>query len=106
MMLNAGVTEMRTQVLETTFEVRVPVPLVRLGFDQHEIQRRLSEWLVLSLFTEGRISSGKAARLLNISRVEFLNLLRARGIAYVNFTPDELTEELAAVESLQVRTAP
>jgi predicted HTH domain antitoxin len=106
MMLNAGVTEMRNQVLETTFEVRVPVPLVRLGFDQHEIQRRLSEWLVLSLFTEGRISSGKAARLLNISRVEFLNLLRARGIAYVNFTPDELTEELAAVEALQVRITP
>ena len=25
---------MRTQVLETTFEVRVPVPLVRLGCDQ------------------------------------------------------------------------
>ena len=97
---------MRNQVLETTFEVRVPVPLVRLGFDQHEIQRRLSEWLVLSLFTEGRISSGKAARLLNISRVEFLNLLRARGIAYVNFTPDELTEELAAVEALQVRITP
>jgi predicted HTH domain antitoxin len=47
---------------------------------------------------EGRISSVKAARLLNISRVEFLNLLRARGIAYVNFTPDELAEELAAVE--------
>ena len=89
---------MRSQVQETTFEVRVPVPLVRLGFDQYEIQRRLSEWLVLSLFTEARISSGKAARLLNISRVEFLDLLRARGIAYVNFTPDELTEELAAVE--------
>lgn len=86
---------MTIQALETTFEVRVPVPLVRLGFDQHEIQRRLSEWLVLSLFTEGRISSGKAARLLNISRVEFLSLLRARGIAYINFTPDELAEELA-----------
>jgi predicted HTH domain antitoxin len=105
-MLSAGVTEMRTQVLETTFEVRVPVSLVRLGFDQHEIQRRLSGWLVLSLFTEGRISSGKAARLLNISRVEFLNLLRARGIAYVNFTPDDLAEELAAVEALQVKTTP
>ena len=97
---------MTIQTLETTFEVRVPVPLVRLGFDQHEIQRRLSEWLVLSLFTEGRISSGKAARLLNISRVEFLSLLRARGIAYINFNSDELAEELAAVETLQVRAAP
>jgi predicted HTH domain antitoxin len=93
-------------MLEATFEVRVPVPLVRLGFDQNEIQRRLTEWLVLSLFTEGRISSGKAARLLNISRVEFLALLRARGIAYVNYAPDELAEEFAAVEALEVKPAP
>lgn len=97
---------MNTQTLETTFQVQVPAPLVRLGFDQHEIQRRLSEWLVLSLFTEGRISSGKAARLLNISRVAFLSLLRARGIAYINFTPNELAEELAAVDSLQISAAP
>jgi predicted HTH domain antitoxin len=80
------------------FEVRVPAPLLRFGFDQNEIQRRLTEWLVLSLFTEGHISSGKAARLLNLSRIEFLALLRARGIAYINYTPDELAEELAAVE--------
>jgi predicted HTH domain antitoxin len=97
---------MSAQVLETTFEVRVPVPLVRLGFDQHEIQRRLSEWLVLSLFTEGRVSSGKAARLLNISRVEFLAVLRARGVAYINYTPDELAEEFAAVEALEVKAIP
>lgn len=94
---------MSTRVLETTFEVRVPLPLVRMGFDQQEIQRRLSDWLVLSLFTEGRISSGRAARLLNISRGDFLALLRARGIAYVNYTPDELAEEFAAVESLDVK---
>jgi predicted HTH domain antitoxin len=58
--------------------------------------------LVLSLFTEGRISSGKAARLLNISRTEFLALLRSHGIVYVNYTPDELAEEFAAVEALQI----
>jgi predicted HTH domain antitoxin len=97
---------MSSRIPEATFEVRVPVPLVRLGFDQNEIQHRLAEWLVLSLFTEGRISSGKAARLLNISRVEFLALLRARGIAYVNYTPDELSEEFAAVEALEVQVTP
>ena len=96
---------MDARLLETTFEVRVPLPLVRMGFDQHEIQRRLSDWLVLSLFTEGRISSGKAARFLNISRVEFLALLQAHGIAYVNYTADELAEEFAAVEALEVKVA-
>ena len=88
--------------LETTLEVRVPTPLLRFGFDQDEVQRRLTEWLVLSLFTEGRISSGKAARLMNISRVEFLAVLRARGIAYINYTPGELAEEFAAVRDLEV----
>jgi predicted HTH domain antitoxin len=88
---------------ETTFEVRVPTWLLQFGFDQDEIQRRITEWLVLSLFAEGHISSGKAARLLNLNRFEFLALLRARGIAYINYTPDELAEEFAAVEALEVK---
>jgi len=87
---------------ETTFQVRVPTPLLRLGFDQNEVQHRITEWLVLSLFTEGHISSGKAAHLMNISRIEFLAVLRARGIAYINYTPDELAEEFAAAETLEV----
>ena len=97
---------MDARLAETTFEVRVPVPLVRMGRNQREIQRRLSDWLVLSLFTEGRISSGRAARLLNISRAEFLALLQSHGIAYVNYTPDELAEEFAAVEALRVKVVP
>jgi predicted HTH domain antitoxin len=56
--------------------------------------------MVISLFTEGRISSGKASKILGISRVEFLALLRERGVAYIDYTPDELAEEFAAVEAL------
>ena len=87
---------------EATFEIRVPAPLLRYGFDQDDIQRRVTEWLVLSLFTEGHISSGKAARLLTMNRIEFLALLRARGIAYINYTPEEMEEEFAAVQALEV----
>ncbi len=87
---------------EATFQVRVPAPLLQYGLDQSEIQRRLVEWLVLSLFSEGHVSSGKAARLLNFTRVEFLALLRSRGIAYVNYTADELSEEFDAVNRSEV----
>jgi predicted HTH domain antitoxin len=90
-------------MIETTFQVHIPAPLLQYGFDQSAVQRRLVEWLVLSLFTEGHISSGKAARLLNITRVEFLALLRARGIAYINYTPEELNEEFESVEQLEVK---
>ena len=58
-------------------------------------------WLVLSLYTKGRISSGKAACLLNISRVAFLDLLCARSIAYVDFTTDEMEDDFAAVRALE-----
>ena len=85
---------------ESVVEVRIPTSLLQLGLDRKEVQRRVTEWLVLSLFTEDRISSGKAARLLNISRIDFLALLRQRGIAYIDYTEDELADEFAAVEKL------
>jgi predicted HTH domain antitoxin len=88
---------------ELTVEINVPGAFSQLGFDRTEIQRRVIEWLALSSFTEGRISSGKAAKLLNISRVEFLDLLRARGIAYVNYSAEELQDEFAAVDELEVK---
>jgi predicted HTH domain antitoxin len=87
---------------ETVIEFRVPVPLLAFGLDQQDIQHRLTEWLVISLFTEERISSGKAAQLLQLSRIQFLDLLRERGIAYLDYTADELAEEFAAVDLLQV----
>jgi len=93
-------------MVETTLQVRVPTSLLHLGFDQNEVQRRISEWLVLSLFTEGHVSSGKAAQLLNLSRIEFLALLRARGIAYINYSSDELADEFAAVDELNVTPTP
>ena len=92
-------------MVANTFRVQVPASLLQYGLDQNEIQRRLTEWLVLSLFTEGHISSGKAARLLNINRIEFLALLRTRGIAYINYTADELEEEFAAVQKLDAKTS-
>jgi predicted HTH domain antitoxin len=89
---------------ETIVEIRVPAPLLQLGIDREEVQHRVTEWLVLSLFTEERISSGKAARLLNLSRIDFLALLRKRGIAYLDYSEDELAEEFAAVEQLPPET--
>lgn len=81
----------------STFEVSVPSNLLEFGFDQNRVQQAVSEWLVLSLYTDGYVSSGKAAQLLNITRMDFLSLLRKRGIAYIDFTPEELKEELEAV---------
>ena len=85
---------------DTVLEVRIPTSLLQLGLDREDVQRRVNEWLVLSLFTEGHISSGKSARLLGISRVEFLARLRRWGIPYIDYSEDDLEEEFSAVERL------
>jgi predicted HTH domain antitoxin len=90
----------------TTFEVHIPAELLGYGFQPDDVQNQVIEWLVLSLFKDGHISSGKAARLLSLTRIEFLALLRRRGIAYIDFSSTELAEELAAVKSLVVEARP
>ncbi|HMS08295.1 MAG TPA: UPF0175 family protein [Pyrinomonadaceae bacterium] len=50
---------------------------------------------VVKWYELGRISQGKAAELLGISRVEFLELLSAFKVSAWQYTEDELTEELA-----------
>lgn len=85
---------------ETTFSVQIPSNLLKLGISQDEIQNRVSEWLVFSLFSEGKISSGKAGKLLGISRLDFIQLLKTRGIAFVNYTTDEIKDELESVKKL------
>lgn len=88
---------------ETTIQIQIPMSFLQFGFTEEDIERHVAEWLALSLFTEGKISSGKAAKLLGINRVRFLDLLRMRGIAYINYTPDELAEEFAAVDVLKTK---
>ena len=90
---------------DSTYEVRLPDSLSQYVFSKKEIQQRFVEWLVISLFTEGRISSGKAAKFLNISRVEFLDLLRTHGVAYVNYTPEELSEEFKSSKASKIKKA-
>jgi len=85
---------------DVTFEIHLPQPLLNLGLDREDIQQRVKEWLVLSLFTESRISSGKAASLLAINRLDFLALLRRRGIAYLDYSEDEWAEEVETARGL------
>jgi predicted HTH domain antitoxin len=84
----------------TTFEIHISQPLLQFGFNQSKIQQQVEEWLVLSLFTDGRVSSGKAAQLLGMNRLDFIELLHRRGIAFIDYTIEELAQEFAGVYKL------
>jgi predicted HTH domain antitoxin len=90
---------------DVAMEIHISKPLLDLGISREDIQQRIQEWLVLSLFTDERISSGKAARLLSMSRFDFLTLLRRRGIAYLDYSRDEWAEEVETARSLRLAQA-
>jgi len=53
----------------------------------------------LGLFRDGRISAGLAARLLGLTRLEFLDLLRRHGAPFVAYTDEELERDLRDLSS-------
>lgn len=54
----------------------------------------------LALFRAQRCSSGKAAEIAGLMKVEFIDELDRRGISYFTETPEELAAQVAAVRQV------
>lgn len=81
-------------------EVELPSEVLSLsGVSRDSLGRNAREWIVLELFREGRISSGKAAEILGLSKGQFIDLLHRLEIDYLDSSPSELGAELAWAES-------
>ncbi|MBN2369915.1 MAG: UPF0175 family protein [Vicinamibacteria bacterium] len=58
------------------------------------------EMIVMELYRRGVISSGKAAELLGVSRVDFIQRASHLGIPFFAATADEWAAEKAVIEAL------
>ena len=86
---------------ESTVNISVNIPqalLFETGLSSEAAGEALLRAFVLSLYRQDRISSGKAARLLGVHRLEFIRLLAEEKIPYLDYTPEELDAELKALE--------
>jgi predicted HTH domain antitoxin len=72
------------------------VALLR-GLDQ-PVQEAARELIVLELYRRGSISSGKAAELLSMSRLAFIQYSGRLGIPIFSMTDDEWAEEVNRIE--------
>lgn len=57
------------------------------------------EMIVLELYRRGSISSGKAAELLGLKRLEFIQHASHLGLPFFDMTPDEWAAEKAAIDT-------
>jgi predicted HTH domain antitoxin len=78
-----------------TLEITLPKQmLLSLGLSRDDAVRALKKSLVIQLVRDQRISAGKAAELLGISKFEFIVLMSANHVAYFDYSSEELDEEL------------
>jgi predicted HTH domain antitoxin len=83
-----------------TMALEVPLPkelVSMLGFSPAQTVQTIQEFLVIGLYREGQISSGKAAELLGMTKREFIRLLARKGIPYFDYSSEELAEEFKVV---------
>lgn len=89
----------------STFSVNFELPqeLRDLGYSDDEIRREVPILLVLKRFRQGTISAGAAARILGMTRRDWLELLSREGIPLFDPTTSEFADELKTVRNLESR---
>ena len=82
-------------------QVELGQDLVDLLEELHRpVRESARELIVLELYRQGEISSGRAAELLGMQRGEFIHYASARGIPYLQLSGEELRREVEDSRSL------
>lgn len=82
-------------------QVELDQDLVDLLEELHRpVKQAARELIVLELYRQGQLSSGKAAQLLSLGREEFIVYASEQGIPYFQLEGEELRRELDASKKL------
>nr|BAL59553.1 hypothetical conserved protein [Candidatus Acetothermum autotrophicum] len=82
---------MSTRTLKIPYPTELPQAL---GETPEEFEREVRFLVAAKLYELGRISSGRAAELAGMERVEFLNQLGRYRISVFNYSLEELEREI------------
>lgn len=66
---------------------------------KNQAVERAKELIILGLYQESRISGGKAAELLGLTRRAFISLLASKEMNYFQLSSDEWVEEVAILRA-------
>ena len=84
-----------------TVNLKIPRDLIgALDVPETQLEAQILELVALELFRQERISTGKGAELLKISKWELIQLLAQHDIPYFTESADELAAEVATAQSL------
>jgi predicted HTH domain antitoxin len=85
----------------TSVKIEIEEPLAAILHETNQpVEEAGREMIVLELYRRGSISSGKAAELLGMPRIDFIKHASRLGIPYIDMTEEEWAAEKVASESL------
>jgi len=84
-----------------TIPITLPREFIALLGAPSQASETAREYIILGLFQETRISGGKAAELLGLTRQDFIALLARKGIPYFRLEPEDWDAEVARIRASQ-----
>jgi predicted HTH domain antitoxin len=87
----------------TTMKLEVEINVTEGTIDKHELEERLRKEAILALFADRKIPAGQAARDLGMGRLEFMELLKQRGVPHIIYTIDDWDADGKAIEEFERR---
>ena len=90
-----SITGQKTFFLMRDFSVQVPEGFEKgVHMTRAEVEQNIRLMAALKMFELGKLSSGKAAQLAGLSRVEFLETCGRYQVGVFNYAPNEVVEEI------------
>ena len=90
-------------------KIEVDIPIAEEALDEgtkHRLRHDALEAAVLRLFDERRISSADAAEDLGLTRIQFMELTRRRGIPHHDYTSQDLADDLSDLAKIEQKLPP
>ena len=87
--------------IETQLPQDIYLTLQASGLFREALARKSQHLLAIYCYQQRLLSLGKAARLAELNRWDFIDLLAEHNIPVINYSDDELAAEFAAVEQLE-----
>ena len=84
-------------------KVEVEIDVAEELVSRYELEKRVRKEAILGLFSDGKIPSGRASRELGLTRLQFMELLKDRGIPAVTYNADDLEQDMATLDRLRPR---
>jgi predicted HTH domain antitoxin len=90
----------QTVAIETQLPQNIYLTLQAGGLFREALAQKSRHLLAVYCYQERLLSLGKAARLAELNRWDFIDLLAEHAVPALNFSDDELAAEFTAVEKL------